>query len=77
MKRIGIRKPAVALLGGAVYALFAALGRQAQHDGQSDPLRALLVAALLLPPFSCALAFLSERAGRKARPCLLYTSRCV
>lgn len=68
MKRIGIRKPAVALLGGAVYALFAALGRQAQHDGQSDPLRALLVAALLLPPFSCALAFLSERAGRKARP---------
>ena len=67
MGRIGVRARVVALLGGAMYALFAAFGWQAQHMGRSDPPRALLTAALLWLPAACLLGWLCERARRGAQ----------
>ena len=44
-----------ALAGGALYALLAAFGFQAEHYGESFPLPALLAASLLFPLFALLL----------------------
>ena len=55
------RKRTVCLLGGAMYALFAAFGWQAQHNGGCKPALALLVAAVLLWPAAKLLEILFEK----------------
>ncbi|MDO5377359.1 MAG: DUF6020 family protein [Clostridia bacterium] len=62
------RKRASALLGGALFALFFAFGRQMEHDGASDP--ALAMAAALTIPFALILTALFERVWRR-----LFTQR--
>ena len=57
MTREKIRQRAVALLGGAMYALFLSFGFQAERYAQSRPLWALLAAAALCLPA----AFLLEK----------------
>ena len=61
------RKRAVLILGGAMYALLAAFGWQAEHLGQSDPPRALALAALLLVP-AMAVLWLAYRRDGSTRP---------
>lgn len=65
MKRIPISRLALALLGGALFALLGTLGWQAEHLGQSDPPRAQLTASALTLPFALALFWLLEHARRK------------
>ena len=59
-----MRKGAVIALGGAMYALMAALGWQAERWGESRPLRALATAAVLLPFAMAALAGLFRLSER-------------
>ena len=61
LKKLHGRKLAVSLLGGAMYALFAALGWQAEHEGHIRLIPALLVAALLVWPITALLSVLLER----------------
>lgn len=71
MRSERMRKRCVIAAGGAMYALFAAFGWQAQYLGESDPPRALLTAAALLVPASALLALLlrrSEQNAAKAAP---------
>ena len=60
------RKRAVIVAGGAMYALFAAFGYQAEHLGQSDPPRALAAAAVLLAPAMAVLWLLVRRGESRA-----------
>lgn len=63
------RKKAVCLAGGALYALFAAFGWQAQHMETGRFFWALGAACVLMIPFSLLLAFLLRHTGEKeARP---------
>lgn len=62
------RKRAAALIGGALFALFASFGWQMEHDGASRPLRALFVAALLTLPAAALLTALYEGAWRRLLP---------
>ena len=55
-----------ALAGGALYALLAAFGFQAEHYGESFPLPALLAASLLFPLFALLLDRLFRREGDRA-----------
>ena len=64
------RRFGIILLGGAMYALMASFGWQAEHLEVSRPGHALLAAAALLPLFAAALALLlrlSERNAQAAR----------
>jgi len=66
-----MRKRITVMLGGAMYALFAALGWQAEHLGESRPLAALIAALALWPPAMGALHLLlraGERRAQKTRP---------
>ena len=64
-----MRKRIVVMLGGAMYALFAAFGFQAERFGESRPLTGLIAAALLWPAVSGVLALLlGRRARRIERP---------
>ena len=58
------RKRAVTLLGGAMYALMASFGWQAEHLAQSRPVHGLLAAAALMPIATAVLALLFRRSGR-------------
>lgn len=60
------RKRAVIVCSGAMYALFASLGWQAQHLGQSDLPRALLTAVLLFVPAAGILALLFRKSEQNA-----------
>lgn len=60
MKPEGFRKRMTALLGGALFALFSAFGWQMEHNGESDPAAALLLAAALAVPFALLLTALYE-----------------
>ncbi|MCR4706500.1 MAG: DUF6020 family protein [Clostridiales bacterium] len=55
-----------ALAGGALYALLAAFGFQAEHYGESFPLPALLAASLLFPLFALLLDRLFRREEDRA-----------
>lgn len=59
-----IRKRAVVLSGGAMYALFAAFGWQAEHLQAGRPLAALGTAALLFIP-ACLLLWMLLKAGER------------
>ena len=61
MRKLHGRKLAVCLLGGAMYALFAAFGWQAEHGGHIRLGYALLTAALLVWPIAALLSVLLER----------------
>lgn len=64
-----MRKRAVLLAGGAMYALFAAFGWQAQTLGESEPIRALRTAAVLFPLAALmlwALFHACDRVGTRA-----------
>ena len=61
LRKLHGRKLAVCLLGGAMYALFAAFGWQAEHDGHIHLGYALLTAALLVWPIAALLSVLLER----------------
>lgn len=61
LRKLHGRKLAVCLLGGAMYALFAAFGWQAEHDGHIHLGYALLTAALLVCPIAALLSVLLER----------------
>ncbi|MGN0772927.1 MAG: DUF6020 family protein [Candidatus Ventricola sp.] len=61
------RKRGIILLGGAMYALMASFGWQAEHLEASRPGRALLVAAALLVPAMAALALLLRQSGRNVQ----------
>lgn len=50
LRRLCGRKKAACLLGGGIYALFAAFGWQAEHNGGCHPALALGIAAVLLLP---------------------------
>ena len=60
-----MRKRIVVMLGGAMYALFAAFGFQAERFGESRPLMGLIAAVLLWPVASGILAFLLGRRERR------------
>ena len=62
------RKRVTALIGGALFALFAAFGWQIEHGGESRPLAALLVAALLTLPAAALLTVVFEGAWRRHLP---------
>lgn len=66
MKRSNWRKRAALACGGAMYALFAAFGWQAEHYGESRMGQALLVSAALVLPTAALLRFLFKR-GEKSR----------
>ena len=61
------RKRGSILLGGAMYALMASFGWQAEHLEASRPGRALLAAAALLPFAMAALALLLRLSERRAQ----------
>mgnify|MGYP005927204631 FL=1 len=61
LRKLHGRKLAVCLLGGAMYAFFAAFGWQAEHDGHIHLGYALLTAALLVWPIAALLSVLLER----------------
>lgn len=61
LRKLHGRKLAVCLLGGAMYALFAAFGWQAEHNGHIHLGYALLTAALLVWPIAALLSVLLER----------------
>ena len=61
-----LRKRAVTAAGAALYALFAALGHQAQGHGRVDIPHALLVAAVLFVPAYALLAFLLRGSEKTA-----------
>ena len=61
LRKLHGRKLAVCLLGGTVYALFAAVGWQAEHGGHIQAGYALLTAALLVWPIAALLSVLLER----------------
>lgn len=63
----GKRRGAVILLGGAMYALLASFGWQAEHLQTGRPAMALLVAAALLLPAMAALRLLLRRSEQSAR----------
>ncbi|MBQ7887854.1 MAG: hypothetical protein IJ313_13345 [Clostridia bacterium] len=65
MKGTKLRKRAAIVLGGAMYALFAAFGWQAEHYGESRIAQALLVSAALVLPAMALLRLLFLR-GEKA-----------
>lgn len=56
----------VPALGGAIYALFAAFGWQAEHYGESRIAQGLLVSAALALPAMAVLWFLLERSRKNA-----------
>ena len=65
------RRRGIILLGGAMYALMAGFGWQAEHLTVSRPGHALCVAAALLLPSMAVLALLlraSERRAQADRP---------
>lgn len=62
-----MRKRAAVMLGGAMYALLASFGYQAQHMEQTEPARALLIAAVLAVPAMALLALLLGRSERRAQ----------
>ena len=65
MAKENARERLVAVSGGAMYALFAALGWQAQHGVHVAPLTTLVLFAVLTPVFAAALhALLGGGAGR-------------
>ncbi len=68
LRRLCGRKKAACLLGGGMYALFAAFGWQAEHNGGCHPVLALVIAAVLLLPASEMLAWLFEKseAGKRS-----------
>ena len=61
MKRSNWRKRAALACGGAMYALFAAFGWQAEHYGESRMGQALLVSAARVRPAAALLRFLFKR----------------
>ena len=61
------RRCGIILLGGAMYALMASFGWQAEHLEVSRPGHALLAAAVLLPLFAAALALLLRQSERNAQ----------
>ena len=61
------RKVAAIACGGAMYALFASFGWQAQHLGQCKPGSALLVLAILFLPACLLLSFLFGLGERRAK----------
>ena len=62
-----MRKYGVILLGGAMYALMASFGWQAEHLEASRPVRALCIAAALWPLIAAALALLLQLSARHAQ----------
>lgn len=60
-----MRKRIVVMLGGAMYALFAAFGFQAERFGESRPLAGLIAAVLLWPILSGVLALLLKHSARQ------------
>ena len=62
-----MRKRIVVALGGAMYALFAAFGWQAERYGESRPLMGLLAAVLLWPIASGVLALLLKERPRRQK----------
>lgn len=66
MKKERLRKRLTLAVGGVLYALFAAFGWQAEHLGESQPLRALLTAAVLFIPAVMVLGLLLRRSERRA-----------
>ncbi len=71
MKRGCIRKRAVALLGGLMFALLGALGWQMEHGGACRLPQALLAAALLTLPAAAALILLFEGRWKRLIPARL------
>ena len=71
MKRSCIRRRAVALLGGLMFSLMAALGWQMEHGGACRLPAALLSAALLTLPVALLLAFLFEGRWKRLIPARL------
>ena len=69
LRRLCGRKKAACLLGGGMYALFAAFGWQAEHNGGCHPVLALVIAAVLLLPASEMLAWLFEKSEAGKRSC--------
>ena len=69
LRRLCGRKKAACLLGGGMYALFAAFGWQAEHNGGCNPVLALGIAAVLLLPAAEILAWLFEKSEAGKRSC--------
>jgi len=69
MERSRLRKRMTAALGGAMYALFAAFGYQAEHYGESRIGLGLLTAAVLLIPAAVLLYWLLSRSERQPQRC--------
>lgn len=66
-----MRKRITVMLSGAMYALFAALGWQAEHFGESRPIAGLIATLALWPVAMGALSLLlraSERREKRERP---------
>jgi len=66
MEKTVWRKRTAIALGGMMYSLFAALGWQAEHYGESRITQALLLFAALLLPACALLRWLFEKSGRRA-----------
>lgn len=69
LRRLCGRKKAACLLGGGIYALFAAFGWQAEHNGGCNPALALVIAAVLFLPAAEILAWLFEKSEARKRSC--------
>ena len=69
LRRLCGRKKAACLLGGGMYALFAAFGWQAEHNGGCNPALALVIAAALFLLAAEILAWLFEKGEARKRPC--------
>ena len=67
MKKGNWCRRAALVLGGVMYALFAAFGWQAEHYGESRIGQALLVSAALVLPAAALLRFLFERGENRRR----------
>ena len=77
MEKNQARKRAAIAFGGAVYALFASFGWQAQHFGESRPAAALLAAAALFVPACMALRFLFAAGERHAKDMVFEERFCA
>ena len=62
-----MRKRIVVMLGGAMYALFAAFGFQAERFGESRPLTGLMTALVLWPIASGVLSLLLRKSGQRGK----------
>ena len=78
MKGETLRKRVTLVIGGAMYALLAAFGWQAEHYGESRIAQALLVSAALVMPAMLLLRVLfsrSERAAQKPAPSSMFSAK--